>query len=339
MMRYMYALAAFFAASLLSLQVSLAQTAYFNDPTDTIEIDGQTEIGDASTYELVFLWAGDGDPSGMFFDEWKNGAEDKQLQLAQLGAGSHVVHALNWPATRFVSAEMTVTPNTWHHVAFVYDGVKERLYIDGFLQYSDTRSSGPVANSDGKGHIGATPRLPEFATSFYGYLESFRLSDVARYTGDAFTPPTGDLTSDANTLLLYNFEEPVGSTTVADSGPLGRTGTLGTGFSGATSPVLGPVGVAEEPRPDAPVATLGAAQPNPFSTTTRLSFTLLTPEHVRLTLHDVQGRELRVLMDGDQGIGRHELALDAEGLAPGVYLVRMTAGDHVVSSQTLVLTL
>jgi hypothetical protein len=62
---------------------------------------------------------------------------------------------------------------------------------------------------------------------------------VARYAGVSFTPATGDMASDANTLLLYDFDEPPGSTTVADSGPLGRTGTLGQGFPGATSPEAG----------------------------------------------------------------------------------------------------
>jgi hypothetical protein len=47
------------------------------------------------------------------------------------------------------------------------------------------------------------------------------------------------MASDANTLLLYNFDEPPGSATVADGGPLGRTGTLGQGFETATSPQPG----------------------------------------------------------------------------------------------------
>ncbi|NQU20164.1 MAG: PEP-CTERM sorting domain-containing protein [Candidatus Nealsonbacteria bacterium] len=66
------------------------------------------------------------------------------------------------------------------------------------------------------------------------------MSDSARYSGISFTPPTGDLTSDANTQLLYNFNDPPGSTTVLDESPFGRTGTLGVGFGGATSPTLVP---------------------------------------------------------------------------------------------------
>src|SRR5262249_29630341 len=54
----------------------------------------------------------------------------------------------------------------------------------------------------------------------------------------SFTPPSPDMTSDANTVLLYTFDESPGSTTVADASSLARTGTLGAGFGGATSPVL-----------------------------------------------------------------------------------------------------
>jgi len=71
-----------------------------------------------------------------------------------------------------------------------------------------------------------------------GYLDSVRLSNSARYTGGSFAAPSGDLGNDANTLLLYNFNEAPGSTTVADGSSNGWTGTLGDGFDGATSPQL-----------------------------------------------------------------------------------------------------
>jgi hypothetical protein len=63
---------------------------------------------------------------------------------------------------------------------------------------------------------------------------------VARYTEAGFQPPDGDLTSDSYTNLLYNFNESAGSTTVTDLSTNGRNGTLGTGFTGATSPEFVP---------------------------------------------------------------------------------------------------
>jgi hypothetical protein len=69
-----------------------------------------------------------------------------------------------------------------------------------------------------------------------GDIDALRVSSTARYTGSSFSPPVGDFSSDASTLLLYNFNDPPGSMTVTDSGPNGWTGTLGVGFAGATSP-------------------------------------------------------------------------------------------------------
>jgi hypothetical protein len=49
---------------------------------------------------------------------------------------------------------------------------------------------------------------------------------------------------------------------------------------------------------------------------------------LRVTLSDVLGREVAVLLDGSAAAGeRRSLAVDGAALAPGVYLVRMEAAD------------
>ena len=72
----------------------------------------------------------------------------------------------------------------------------------------------------------------------------------------------------------------------------------------------------------APELAMGAARPNP--TTGRAIVPLSLPEaaHVRLSLYDVLGREAAVLVDGRLDAGRHGVALQADGLAPGVYVLR-----------------
>ncbi|HEX8386194.1 MAG TPA: T9SS type A sorting domain-containing protein [Rubricoccaceae bacterium] len=51
---------------------------------------------------------------------------------------------------------------------------------------------------------------------------------------------------------------------------------------------------------------------------------------VRVTVSDVLGREVAVLVDDEQGAGPHSVALDAGRLAPGVYVVRLEAGAATV---------
>lgn len=73
---------------------------------------------------------------------------------------------------------------------------------------------------------------------------------------------------------------------------------------------------------------LESAYPNPFRTATRLSYALPSAERVRLVLFDLLGREVQVLVDAAQPPGRYHVDLPARGLASGVYLYRIEAGEH-----------
>ncbi len=71
--------------------------------------------------------------------------------------------------------------------------------------------------------------------------------------------------------------------------------------------------------------------PNPFNPTTRISFQLPVAEHVRLSVFDVLGREVAVLMDEMKSPGVYELQFDGTGLTSGVYLYRLQAGNTVLA--------
>lgn len=61
--------------------------------------------------------------------------------------------------------------------------------------------------------------------------------------------------------------------------------------------------------------------PNPFNPTTRISYTLMESQPVRLYVMDINGRMVRQLTDTVQSAGHHELTFDGQGLASGVYLL------------------
>ena len=71
--------------------------------------------------------------------------------------------------------------------------------------------------------------------------------------------------------------------------------------------------------------------PNPFNPTTRISFQLPVAERVRLSVFDVLGREVAVLMDEMKSPGVYELQFDGTGLTSGVYLYRLQAGNTVLA--------
>jgi hypothetical protein len=65
------------------------------------------------------------------------------------------------------------------------------------------------------------------------------------------------------------------------------------------------------------------AAPNPASGVTVVRFRLPTQEAVRVTMHDVRGRRVRVLADDVFEAGEHSLTVDTRELANGTYFVRM----------------
>jgi uncharacterized repeat protein (TIGR01451 family) len=209
--------------------------AVFDATTDTIQVSGQSVIGTQSTIEAIVRFPSAAHATGTIFNEWTSAAEDKLLRAGI--TPNHVIQGFHYPNAIDSATAPGLTTNTWHHIAIVYDGSAQRIYLDGVQKRSVARNLN-VGDGAGLAHIGAIFRDGSINSSFLGHIDTLRHSSVARYSGTSFSPPTGDLASDASTVLLYNFNEEPGSTTVTDESPLGRHGTLGAGFTGATSPTF-----------------------------------------------------------------------------------------------------
>ena len=67
--------------------------------------------------------------------------------------------------------------------------------------------------------------------------------------------------------------------------------------------------------------------PNPFNPSTILHYQLPIETHVTLTIYDLLGREVAVLVNERKTVGNHTAQFDATGLASGVYFYRLSAGD------------
>jgi len=89
------------------------------------------------------------------------------------------------------------------------------------------------------------------------------------------------------------------------------------------------------PAPVTPAAALRlASYPNPFNPKTTLTYSLAVDTDVELSVHDVQGRLLRTLVDGVQPAGERAVVWDGrdEGgraLPSGVYFARLRAGELI----------
>ena len=69
--------------------------------------------------------------------------------------------------------------------------------------------------------------------------------------------------------------------------------------------------------------TLHANYPDPFTTSTTLSYTLADRTPVILEVYDILGRRVMQLVDQEQAAGTYSLQLEAGSLANGLYLLRL----------------
>jgi hypothetical protein len=73
--------------------------------------------------------------------------------------------------------------------------------------------------------------------------------------------------------------------------------------------------------------SLLAVHPNPFNPTTGISYELRAASYTSLKVYDISGRLVATLVDGWKEAGTHEVTFDGSGLASGLYMVRMQAGE------------
>ena len=215
--------------------LAAAQQAFFDSHMDRIEVEGVTNLSSAATYEAIIMFPSGLGADGMIFGEHTSFVADKQLS-----AGPTYIWAYSYPVSPCcASVPATISFDAWHHIAYCYDGAQERFYLDGILVDAHP-ASGAIHNGLDVAEIGAQPREGSIINlGFIGYIDSVRISSVARYSGASFTPAVGDFANDADTQLLYNFNETPGSTTVIDSSGHNLNGILGPPSSGFSAPIFG----------------------------------------------------------------------------------------------------
>lgn len=85
--------------------------------------------------------------------------------------------------------------------------------------------------------------------------------------------------------------------------------------------------------------TLDGAYPNPFNSSMAISFTLESASDVRLTVLDINGREVAQLANGRVSAGSHSVTLNANeiGISGGVYFVRLTSNGVSLTQKVVYL--
>tara|TARA_R110000868_G_scaffold368227_2_gene631246 strand:- start:18061 stop:19272 length:1212 start_codon:yes stop_codon:yes gene_type:complete len=77
--------------------------------------------------------------------------------------------------------------------------------------------------------------------------------------------------------------------------------------------------------------------PNPFNPTTTINFELPEAGRVRISVYNMLGQEVEVLVDGFLQAGMQAVNFDASGLSSGVYLYRMVTANQTFTKQMVLL--
>jgi len=91
----------------------------------------------------------------------------------------------------------------------------------------------------------------------------------------------------------------------------------------------------EEKKP-APVVdsySLEQNYPNPFNPSTTIFYSLKSNGKVRLSVYDLMGREVAVLVDGNQSSGRHDVAFSGANLTSGIYFYKLQTASEVITKK------
>jgi hypothetical protein len=77
--------------------------------------------------------------------------------------------------------------------------------------------------------------------------------------------------------------------------------------------------------------------PNPFNPSTTISYQLSALSHTKLSVYDVIGREVAVLLNERKGPGTYSVTWDASRCTSGIYFVHFSAGNYSSSIKLMLL--
>ena len=139
-----------------------------------------------------------------------------------------------------------------------------------------------------------------------------------------------------------------GKTYISDNGGSGRWTDLGNtlynddvGIRVRTSPTLA-LAVGDNPTETPYRWSLSHNYPNPFNPSTTILYSLASRSHVTITIYNVLGQEVNILVDENKSAGEYTTSWDGSdfggnGVASGIYFYRMIADDHTETAKMVLL--
>jgi len=83
------------------------------------------------------------------------------------------------------------------------------------------------------------------------------------------------------------------------------------------------------------IAKLAQNYPNPFNPSTHISYSIPKASEVSLTVYDVMGRQVSVLVSEYKNAGYHQVSFDASHMASGVYIYQLHTNSELITRQMI----
>jgi hypothetical protein len=86
-----------------------------------------------------------------------------------------------------------------------------------------------------------------------------------------------------------------------------------------------------------PVEFLLKTYPNPFNSSTTITYGLPVAGSVSLLLYDIAGRNIKTLVEGNRQAGFHSVNLNVSDLSSGLYIVRLEVSEKVLTQKIMLI--
>jgi hypothetical protein len=186
-------------AALSTDQAKFGPSSLELDGTDDI-VDTTTNLDLSSTDFTIDLWIRPTSVSG-YKGIWESGTSTKEVSYL---LGNTVYWTVG--GSTIISSSVTVNANEWTMLSYERIGDNHYVYKNGTLEDTGNTANRPDNGIFSIGESGFG--------DFNGYIDEFRVSDVARYSGASFTQPTEAFTFDSDTQFLLHFDGADGSTVI-----------------------------------------------------------------------------------------------------------------------------
>jgi aminopeptidase N len=77
--------------------------------------------------------------------------------------------------------------------------------------------------------------------------------------------------------------------------------------------------------------------PNPFNSSTNISYSISRSDFVKVKIYDILGREILTIVEGFQSIGNYTINVDTINFSTGIYFYRLRVGDINIDTKKMIL--